>query len=167
MQNNKFYNKLSITAFSLVELMLVVAISAGISAVAIPNYKNYINKAKVINMISLIDPCQTQIYQYYLKNGAFPDGSTSQPVTCQGITLSTSAKLLKDKIKAAYNQTSNECIFTVTHTDLHPSGAPTQLYPLQIKLTIDNTSGDISFSCRPGTSDPSMPPDYMPANCKQ
>ncbi len=146
MNNNK--------AFSLIELMLVVAITAAISAIAIPNYKEYINKAKVSAMISAIDPCQTQIFQYFLKNGSLPDGSTGatgQPVTCQGQTLGSTPMQIADKIFVTYTYSASTATFIITHSDLHPSGSDT-LYQIYVKL--DASSGDIAYSCGTSTANP-------------
>ncbi len=155
MNNNK--------AFSLIELMLVVAITAAISAIAIPNYKEYINKAKVSAMISAIDPCQTQIFQYFLKNGSLPDGiSAGQPVTCQGQTLGAAPMQIADKIFVTYTYSANISQFTITHSDLHPSGSST-LYQIYVKL--DASSGDIAYSCGTFTANPLPAALLPPSTC--
>lgn len=154
----------SIKAFSLIELMLVVAISAAISAVAIPNYKDYVNKAKVAEMISTIDSCQTQIYQFFLKNGSFPDGSANQQVICQGQRLSSSSITLRGKISASYSATTTYSQFIVTNSDLHASSSTTP-YNLYIRLTIDS-SGDIKYSCGwPSSESNGVPLSIMPSSC--
>lgn len=141
-------------AFSLIELMLVVAISAAISAIAIPNYKDYVNKAKVAEMISTIDPCQTQVYQSYLKDGTFPD---SDKVTCP----------VKGKISAYYSTTAAYSQFIVTNADLYRAGNKDNPYKLYIRLTINEDTGDISFSCGwPATGESNgVPKDLMPSSC--
>lgn len=68
--------------FSLTELMIVVAIIGIIVSIAVPNYQNYVDRAKVTQMIAMVDPCQNAIYQPYVENGDFP-GS----IICQGVTL--------------------------------------------------------------------------------
>ena len=47
------HKKISILAFSLIELMIVIAIVGLLSAVAAPSYKNYIIKAKVIEAVTI------------------------------------------------------------------------------------------------------------------
>ena len=47
--------------FTLIELMIVVAIIGILAAVALPQYQNYIAKAKIANAISSIDSIKTAI----------------------------------------------------------------------------------------------------------
>jgi prepilin-type N-terminal cleavage/methylation domain-containing protein len=166
-----------ITAFSLTELMIVVAIAAFIAAIAIPNYKVYVNKATVSQMISTIDPCQVQVYQYFLQNATFPAAGT---VACYGQTLPSAisasttpyASPLKNGVSAAYN----------TGTD--GSGNPYGQFQLQANVTASTGNianvyirlgqsaatsvggGDITYICGTLSSDANaMPTNYLPASC--
>ncbi len=170
------------TAFSLTELMIVVAIAAFISAIAIPNYKIYINKANVTDMISTMDPCQVQVYQYFLQNGSFPDGSTV-PVTCYGQTIPSGSMsaALKEGITASYTvsgtNTSNNYYadFTVNHPSvmaISATGASTTT-PANLHIRLKQTNatsagggGDLQYQCGVVTSDPNqVPSKYLPSAC--
>ena len=56
-------------AFSLIELMVVIAIVAVLSAVAIPSYKSYLIRSKVAADMTLIYNLTDQVKQYYVVNG--------------------------------------------------------------------------------------------------
>lgn len=58
--------------FTLIELMIVVAIIGILAAVAIPAYQDYIVKSKLTKVTSTLDPIKTAIAMYYQETGGFP-----------------------------------------------------------------------------------------------
>lgn len=58
--------------FTLIELMIVVAIIGILAAVAIPAYQDYIVKSKLTKVTSTLDPIKTALAMYYQENGGFP-----------------------------------------------------------------------------------------------
>ncbi len=66
-----------ISAFSLIELMVVIAIIALLTAIAVPSYKTYLNQSKVTEIFSLASN-QMALYQQYNNLGtAFSQTATS------------------------------------------------------------------------------------------
>ncbi|MDP1635461.1 MAG: prepilin-type N-terminal cleavage/methylation domain-containing protein, partial [Gallionellaceae bacterium] len=61
--------------FTLIELMIVVAIIGILAAVAIPAYQDYVVKAKLSKVQSTLDPIKMALAMYYQENGSFPDAS--------------------------------------------------------------------------------------------
>lgn len=59
--------------FTLIELMIVVAIVGILSAVALPAYQNYVIRAKLSRVQSTLYPIQTALAMYYQENAAFPN----------------------------------------------------------------------------------------------
>ncbi len=57
--------------FTLIELMIVVAIIGILAAVAIPSYQDYITKAKLSKVAGVVAPIKTAIALYYQEQGGF------------------------------------------------------------------------------------------------
>jgi type IV pilus assembly protein PilA len=58
--------------FTLIELMIVVAIIGILAAVALPAYQDYTIRAKVSEAMIAIDGCKSSMQEYIETNGAFP-----------------------------------------------------------------------------------------------
>ncbi len=77
--------------FTLIELMIVVAIIGILAAVAIPAYQDYIVKSKLSKVMTTLDPVKTALAMYFQEQGSFPtpqasdlvkNASCSPTVTC-------------------------------------------------------------------------------------
>jgi type IV pilus assembly protein PilA len=64
--------KIEEQAFTLIELMVVVAIIGILAAIAIPAYQNYTIRAQVSEGLSLSNGAKTSVSTYYADRGAFP-----------------------------------------------------------------------------------------------
>ncbi|PKH81725.1 pilin [Psychrobacter sp. 4Bb] len=62
--------------FTLIELMIVVAIIGILAAIAIPQYQNYVGRSNVAAAVATLSSNKTGLEDYVLSNGAFPDGKT-------------------------------------------------------------------------------------------
>jgi type IV pilus assembly protein PilA len=58
--------------FTLIELMIVVAIIGILAAIAIPAYQDYTIRAQVTEGLNLSDAVKVAVADYYTQNGAFP-----------------------------------------------------------------------------------------------
>ena len=62
--------------FTLIELMIVVAIIGILAAVAIPQYQNYVARAQVAEGLALASRVKTAVTLYYQETGGFPEVSS-------------------------------------------------------------------------------------------
>jgi type IV pilus assembly protein PilA len=67
--------------FTLIELMIVVAIIAILAAIAIPAYQDYTIRAQVSEGMSLASGVKTAIAEYYQNRGAWPASNTIAGLT--------------------------------------------------------------------------------------
>ena len=58
--------------FTLIELMIVVAIIGILAAIAVPQYQNFIAKSQVSESIVMMDTAKVMIEDYVINTGNFP-----------------------------------------------------------------------------------------------
>ncbi|QFS18416.1 pilin [Acinetobacter indicus] len=63
--------------FTLIELMIVVAIIGILAAIAIPQYQNYVGRSNVAAAVQTLSSNKTGLENYVMENGFFPDGITN------------------------------------------------------------------------------------------
>ncbi|HGM2496798.1 TPA: pilin, partial [Neisseria gonorrhoeae] len=70
--------------FTLIELMIVIAIVGILAAVALPAYQDYTARAQVSEAILLAEGQKSAVTEYYLNHGIWPKDNTSAGVASPG-----------------------------------------------------------------------------------
>jgi type IV pilus assembly protein PilA len=73
--------------FTLIELMIVIAIIGILAAIAIPAYQNYTIRAQVTEGLNLADGWKTSVSEFYAQNGTFPASVTNTPASATNTVM--------------------------------------------------------------------------------
>jgi type IV pilus assembly protein PilA len=147
--------------FTLIELMIVVAIIGILAAVALPAYQDYTVKAKVSEGILATSQCRTAISEVYQTAAA---GTTPGANGWGCETASASSKYVAS---VATNADGVITVTMATATDLSGASAGTITLTPQTAAGANLAVASIptqvgGFKCAPGT----MPAKYLPGSCK-
>src|SRR5216683_2975361 len=114
--------------FTLIELMIVVAIIGILAAIAIPAYQDYTVRSKVTELINAAGVCKTSVAEYYQTKGTMPDDATKSGCSTSG-TLNSVAPAISAtgdiKVDAAGGPiTAWDCTAVNTITNIIPKYLP-------------------------------------------
>ena len=146
--------------FTLIELMIVVAIIGILAAVALPAYQDYTKRAKVTELILAASACRTTISEVY------QTGSAS--ISAGGWGCESASQSSKYVASVA---TDNNGVVTVTATSTGiGSGVdgttllltPTNATGTAITYTAGATQQVAGWKCGPGT----MTAKFLPGSCR-
>lgn len=129
--------------FTIIELMIAVAIIGILAAIAIPAYQNYVIRAKVSEALTFASQAKTSVAEYYQSQGSLPATNTQA-----GLATSVTGT------NVSQVSVGTSGVITVTTSIAGVTGN------IDFAPTV-NSSG-ITWVCTGGT----LGNQYRPSNCK-
>ena len=133
--------------FTLIELMIVVAIIGILAAVAIPAYQDYTKRAHVTEGLSLASSGKTAVTEYYNSKGSLPPSNLSAG-------LATAASI---KGNAVVSVTNLNGLLTIVYNAKVATGESVLLSPI-------TGVGGIKWTCKTGGT--GMKAQWLPSSCR-
>ena len=135
--------------FTLIELMIVVAIIGVLAAIAIPQYNNYVARTQVAEAFTMLGPVKKALTLYYQEKGKFPDAkSTNKRHEALGIPLPTQYRTSADYVNQIVIMRRNG--FIQVRFDGQAQGVNALIAGKRFELRPSVSSGVItSWACAP------------------
>ncbi|HEZ1638063.1 TPA: pilin [Neisseria meningitidis] len=120
--------------FTLIELMIVIAIVGILAAVALPAYQDYTARAQVSEAILLAEGQKSAVTEYYLNHGKWPDGNSDA-----GVATSS-------EIKGKYVEKVEVAKGVITATMLS-TGVNKEIQGKKLSLWAKRQDGSVKWFC--------------------
>lgn len=146
--------------FTLIELMIVVAIIGILAAVAIPAYQDYTVRAKVTEGLSLAAAAKTSVSEFWSSKSYFPSSNASAGLADDPTEIS--GPVVQSVAVGSDSGAAGDGQILVT---LSSAGLPEDVVTTTIELSPSTNGGAIAWVCRPGSTNP-VPAKYLPSSCR-
>lgn len=131
--------------FTLIELMIVVAIIGILAAVALPAYQDYVKRTHVSEGLTLAAGAKSAVSEFYSTRGSWPLNNTSAGLAPSGSIVGN----------AVNNVAVTTSLITITYrTEVEPNTT--------IELQGSAASGSVEWNCTGGNVDDK----YRPTRCR-
>jgi type IV pilus assembly protein PilA len=148
--------------FTLIELMIVVAIIGILAAVALPAYQDYTKRAKLSEVVLAASACRTTISEVYQSATNLPNANSWGCEAAASTSKYVQRIVTSDKgIASVQAQGFNDATIDSRWVSLEPFGTPST------GLSANLAAGSIiaGWVCGPSTAS-GVPAKFLPGSCR-
>ena len=150
--------------FTLIELMIVVAIIGILAAIAIPAYQDYTIRSQVSEGSILADGVKTALAEFYNNKGYFPGSNASA-----GLESTTS--IIGKYVSTVDAGNTESGVIIVTFGNTAPQEANLKIVgsTLVFSAAASSNQGSITWNCKStalSTNRTNIPNKYLPSACR-
>lgn len=135
--------------FTLIELMIVVAVLGFLVTIGLPAYQNYVIRSKISEIIIFASSSKSSLSEYYMSAGQMPVSTTQA-------NINTDAAQSEYIGAVAFSTTASSATITYTVTNLGVTG--------DIALVGTATGNGLEWDC--STVATTLGNRYLPKNCR-
>jgi len=139
--------------FTLIELMIVIAIIGILAAIAIPAYQDYTVRSQVTEGLSLMAAGKSAVSEFWSDKGRFPGNNTSAGMA--------TASDIAGKYVGSVSTSSG--VISATFSSTSPQQANSVIDTQSILLSATTSAGSIKWQCK---GDGTISPKYLPSSCR-
>jgi len=140
--------------FTLIELMIVVAIIGILAAVALPAYQDYTARSQVTEAVTLSSGMKATISEIWADRGSLDDADSNSA----GLPAATD---VEGKYVAQVSVTDG--LITAT---MKATGVTNTIASGTLQLSPITSTGPIIWTCKPGTGANALDDKYLPSSCR-
>ena len=144
--------------FTLIELMIVVAIIGILAAIAIPAYQDYTQRAQIGEAFTIVAAAKTAIEEFAQTNGVYP---TAAEAAALGATMASPAGQYVDTVDVP-NDNDGEIVVTMKAT-----GVGADIASQTVTMTPPPDLTQLAGKAFVWTCVSSAANKYLPKNCQQ